>query len=174
MAVFRLAHLSDLHLTGAAEEEALARSVFRSLRDYDVDHVVVTGDLSEHGERSAFRMFDNARRKFGYGPRRSTVLIGNHDIRRRRAFASRFGGGAVTIRELDHGDLCLIGLDSAQVVTGFPSGAHDPKGYLDDDQLEELEQALRCQGSPQLIAPGSAKVIAILGSSAWASLSASA
>ena len=92
-------------------------------------------------------------------------------------------------------DLLLLAVAIAGALGGFgPAAVATAVGLLEEiyfqtepvrtflvprhrDQVELaifVASGVACQGSPQLIAPGSAKVIAILGSSAWASLSASA
>lgn len=139
---FRLAHVSDLHLTGDEDERDALNGLFTSLSEWEVDHVLVTGDVSRAGEAAAFRILDEARREHGFGPARSTVIPGNHDVPGRRAFSKRFGGGWQVVRKLAGGAVRLIGLDSTGENVGAGALVHHPVGWLEDSQLEGLRRTL--------------------------------
>lgn len=73
-----LAHLSDLHLGASAGHERAAAALVRSLREQRVDHVVVTGDITESGRIEEYELFEALflpLRRAG----RLTVVPGNHD-----------------------------------------------------------------------------------------------
>jgi hypothetical protein len=142
---YRIAHLSDLHLTGADEENAQLHGLFGVLREYGVDHVVITGDVSENGQADAFRALDEARREYGYGPARSTVLIGNHDLRGQRAFARRFGRYRTWERRLAGGRIKLVALDSTFEWFRGEKGhaALNARGLLSAAQWKDLAEVLR-------------------------------
>jgi 3',5'-cyclic AMP phosphodiesterase CpdA len=76
--VQRLAHLSDLHLGERPEHLAAARALVRSLREEDIDHVVVTGDVTHTGHIAEYEawleIFEPLLRE-----RKVTVVPGNHD-----------------------------------------------------------------------------------------------
>src|SRR5439155_16723586 len=76
MASHRIAHLSDLHV-GTASDEDLERLV-RALLRSDVDRVAITGDLTHRGRSAELERF----RRF-FAPileeRRAVVVPGNHD-----------------------------------------------------------------------------------------------
>jgi 3',5'-cyclic AMP phosphodiesterase CpdA len=128
-----LAHLSDLHL-GRSEADAngLRRAV-NALLDTDVDHVVVTGDITDGGQFDQLAAF---RRITAPIADRLTVVPGNHDrtgedagrllMRGRVAVESRAG-------------LYLVRVDS--------TGPHnrrliDAHGQLTGEDLEAIDLAL--------------------------------
>ena len=101
--MFRLAHISDLHLlslrgatvlsflnkrvTGGANlllrrahahQLALVERALADLAEADVDHLVVTGDLSNLSLAAEFELAHELLRGFGDG-RRVSVIPGNHD-----------------------------------------------------------------------------------------------
>lgn len=75
----RLAHLSDLHLGERPEYETSARGLVRSLREADVDHVVVTGDVTHAGTIAEYETWLDV-----FAPllreKKVTVVPGNHDV----------------------------------------------------------------------------------------------
>jgi len=83
MEPFRIAHISDLHLSAEHKRTNLrrARRLLEEIRRRRVDHVVVTGDIAADADE---REFDIARRLFRNAglldSTRLSVVIGNHDI----------------------------------------------------------------------------------------------
>ena len=75
----RLAHLSDLHLGARPEHEDAARALVGSLQEAEVDHVVVTGDVTHSGRVEEYEtwleVFDPLLRE-----KKVTVVPGNHDV----------------------------------------------------------------------------------------------
>src|SRR5262245_24194623 len=77
--IFRvLAHLSDLHIGRSPETVDRARGLCRALLARDVDHVVVTGDVTHRGRRSELARFESLFAPF-IARGRLTVVPGNHD-----------------------------------------------------------------------------------------------
>jgi len=76
MASHRIAHLSDLHV-GTARDEELERLV-AALSRIDVDRVAITGDVTHRGQAAEL---DRFRRFFGPFLRdgRAVIVPGNHD-----------------------------------------------------------------------------------------------
>jgi 3',5'-cyclic AMP phosphodiesterase CpdA len=78
MTARRVAHLSDLHLGERPEHTTAARALVRSLQLEDVDHVVVTGDITHAGRIDEYETWLEV-----FAPllaeRRVTVVPGNHD-----------------------------------------------------------------------------------------------
>lgn len=73
-----LAHLSDLHLGASTAHERAAAAMVASLRASAVDHVVVTGDVTESGYFEEYELFQALflpLKREG----RLTVVPGNHD-----------------------------------------------------------------------------------------------
>ncbi|HEY4186985.1 MAG TPA: metallophosphoesterase [Polyangia bacterium] len=78
MAIKTLAHVSDLHIGKSVETERRAIGIRDALIAADVDHVVVTGDLTHRGrlgELAVFRRIFSPFREHG----RLTIIPGNHD-----------------------------------------------------------------------------------------------
>lgn len=73
-----LAHLSDLHLGASPAQDLAAAGLVASLAAERVDHVVVTGDVTDRGDLEAYELFQSLLwplRRAG----RLTVVPGNHD-----------------------------------------------------------------------------------------------
>jgi Icc protein len=73
-----LAHLSDLHLGLGPAVYAKAETLATTLVEAGVDHVVVTGDLTENGRMDAYQQFERAFAPL-LAPGRMTIVPGNHD-----------------------------------------------------------------------------------------------
>ena len=78
MAIRTLAHVSDLHIGKSVEAERRAIAIRDSLLAADIDHVVVTGDLTHRGRIGELAVFWRI-----FGPLRDldrlTIIPGNHD-----------------------------------------------------------------------------------------------
>jgi 3',5'-cyclic-AMP phosphodiesterase len=94
-----LAHLSDLHFGLGREVPARAAELCRALLVADVDHVVVTGDVTEGGRRRSYAEFQRA-----FAPLlaagRMTVIPGNHDRLGDDVGAQLMGGRRVAVVEV--------------------------------------------------------------------------
>lgn len=73
-----LAHLSDLHMGRSAEDDAQAEQLARALVEIGIDHVLVTGDVTNKGR---LREWERFREIFAelLANGRVTVVPGNHD-----------------------------------------------------------------------------------------------
>ena len=154
----RIAHLSDLHLLaldgvpprrfvgkrvtgwlnlrlrrGDKHKLAVAQHVARAVRAHDIDHVVVTGDLSNLSLETEFEVVKSfLEHDVGFDPERLSLVPGNHDAYTRGAYKSRrfehfFGAyitsdlpGAAGVPEVGRfpyvrlrGDVAIIGLSTA-------------------------------------------------------------
>jgi 3',5'-cyclic AMP phosphodiesterase CpdA len=111
----KIAHFSDLHLLslegvparrflnkrftgwvnlrlkrGSIHRSEYVRAVAREIGRLDVDHVVVTGDLTNLALESEFELArDLFERDLGLDPSRVTVVPGNHDLYTRGSLTSR-------------------------------------------------------------------------------------
>ena len=108
-----LAHLSDLHLLerGHAKRRGLARQrlaylsagapldaewrirqavfAFQTALRVGADHVLVTGDLTEDGDRAQFEVLAEVMQRSGLDPENVTLVPGNHDTYSERDAWSR-------------------------------------------------------------------------------------
>ena len=75
---YKLLHLSDLHIGRSAADESHARAFVHRVLSEQVDHVVVTGDVTNRGKREELALFRGI-----FAPltrdHRVTLVPGNHD-----------------------------------------------------------------------------------------------
>jgi 3',5'-cyclic AMP phosphodiesterase CpdA len=178
----RIAHFSDLHVLsiqgvpahrffnkratgyanlrlkrGSIHRTAYVRSIAREIKRIGVDHVVITGDLTNLSLEPEFELArEILRTDLGLDPRDVTIVPGNHDVYTRGAHASRrfatyfadylrsdlpdlavdIGAGRFPVVKL-RGPAAIIGLCSA--VPRLPFVAAGRLGKL---QIEALHRIL--------------------------------
>ncbi|HEY5242538.1 MAG TPA: metallophosphoesterase [Polyangiaceae bacterium] len=178
----KIAHFSDLHLLslegvpahrflnkrltgwinlrlkrGSIHRSAYVRAIAREVARLDVEHVVVTGDLTNLALESEFELVrDFFEQDLGLDPSRVTVAPGNHDLYTRGSLTSRrferylapylvsdlpelavdAGGGRFPVVKL-RGDVAIVALSSA--VPRLPMVA---AGQLGIEQLAALARVL--------------------------------
>ena len=138
-----LAHLSDLHL-GRSEADAIGlRRAVTALVDADVDHVVVTGDITDGGQLEQLACF---RRLTAPIADRLTVVPGNHDRIGEDAGRLLMRGRVAT--ETRDG-LYLVRVDSTAPHNRRPVDAH---GLLTADDLAAIDAALERAPARVLVA----------------------
>ncbi len=101
------AHVSDLHLGRDRRTDAAVARMVDALLEADVDVVLVTGDVSEHGRLSELATFERL-----FAPLRARVVVvpGNHD--RLGENAARVLMGDVRVRVHARPGLHVVQLDS--------------------------------------------------------------
>lgn len=80
---YRLAHISDLHLSPDyfPERTRHFRSILYQCRSLNVDHIVITGDVTNQARPHEFEHFREILQEFSLlDTDKTTVVIGNHDI----------------------------------------------------------------------------------------------
>jgi len=178
----RIAHFSDLHLLslegvpahrflnkrltgwvnlrlkrGSIHRSSYVRAIAREVARLDVEHVVVTGDLTNLALESEYELVrDLFERDLGLDAARVTIVPGNHDLYTRGALTSRrferylapylvsdlpeltadVGGGRFPVVKL-RGDVAIVALSSA--VPRLPLVA---AGELGSEQLAALSRVL--------------------------------
>jgi Icc protein len=104
-----LAHLSDLHVGRGDESDRALEGMCQVLIRRSVEHVVVTGDITNRGRRSEWERFRRA-----FSPLaelgRLTVIPGNHDRLGQDVGATIMGGRRVQVES--HAGLHLVLFDS--------------------------------------------------------------
>jgi 3',5'-cyclic AMP phosphodiesterase CpdA len=178
----RVAHFSDLHLLslagvpprrflnkrltgwvnlrlkrGHVHKAAYVRAVARAIADANVDHVVVTGDLTNLALEPEFELARSVLRDdLGIEPSRVTVVPGNHDLYTGGALRSRrFGRYLADWLESDLPDLAVttggarfpvVKLRGPVAVVAVSSAVPRPPlvaaGELGREQLEALARVL--------------------------------
>ena len=132
--VRRLVHLSDLHFGASRRLESATRSLVAGLLARAVDHVVVTGDLTEHGRYDEFERFCEVFAPLARAGRLS-IVPGNHDRLGDDVGSIVMGGDRIRVERRP--GLYLVLVDSTRPNPGFV--AH---GRLDDADLDAIEAAL--------------------------------
>ena len=80
---FTIAHLSDLHLSPDyyPERSVQFRSLLSLCRQRQVDHIIITGDLTNQARENEFDHFRSILKEYGLlDSTKVTVVTGNHDI----------------------------------------------------------------------------------------------
>ncbi|MDD8017709.1 MAG: metallophosphoesterase [Bacteroidota bacterium] len=80
---FTIAHLSDLHLSPEffPDRSLWFRSVLDHLLLIKVDHIIITGDVTNQAKKSEFEEFREIVQQYHLmDSKKLTVIIGNHDI----------------------------------------------------------------------------------------------
>ena len=132
-----LAHVSDLHFGRSAESDERNRAVARMLLAADVDHLVVTGDITQRGRLSELGLFAEAYAPFIRAGRVS-VVPGNHDRLGEDAGAALLRGERVVVDERE--GLYIVRLDSTGAHNRNPVASH---GIISGDDIRKVGECLR-------------------------------
>lgn len=105
----RIAHLSDPHLdAGPARHRRLNRVLAEVAALSDIDLVVVTGDIADHGAPAEYAQFFDS-----LAPSPPTVVVpGNHDLRGPMSGFVNPGAGGYVNSVATAAGLTVVGLDS--------------------------------------------------------------
>jgi 3',5'-cyclic AMP phosphodiesterase CpdA len=149
----RLAGYVNLCLRrGVKHPVALFRAIVDDINQQEaLDHVIVTGDLTNLSLAPEFRLARAILDGIALGPQAVTVVPGNHDVYTLSAlseklfaqvlapYATSDGADAVTFPLVRvRGDIAIIGLSTAR-----PSPPPFADGWLGRAQLSRLEERLR-------------------------------
>ncbi|MEW5797634.1 MAG: metallophosphoesterase [Bacteroidota bacterium] len=80
---YRIAHISDLHLSPDyfPERTERFRMVLLQCRQLNVDHIIITGDVTNQARREELEHFRSVLKEFSLlDGNKISVVIGNHDI----------------------------------------------------------------------------------------------
>ncbi|HEX8951327.1 MAG TPA: metallophosphoesterase, partial [Polyangia bacterium] len=129
---------------------ALFRAIVDDLNERPVDHVAVTGDLTNLSLRAEFDLAREILDGIRLGPAHVSVIPGNHDVytlgalqeklfrQRLEPYASSDGGAAVEFPIVRvRGDVAIVGLSTA-----LPSPPPLADGWLGAAQLDAVDRAL--------------------------------
>jgi len=131
-----IVHLSDLHIGHSPERLRLVRSLRDRIRLLDVDHVLVTGDTTDHGREEEYRQFQDVFSEF-IETQRLTVLPGNHDRT----------GQEIAKRIMPDQRVDIIQRDGLHLVRVDTTGPHNrcrvfSHGKIDQQIIRDIDQAV--------------------------------
>jgi Icc protein len=128
-----IAHLSDIHIGGSADSVRRADAAMRYLDSlpYDLDAVLVTGDIADHGLAEEY---EQARKLLNS---RHPVLVcpGNHDVREEFRRGLLDGQGTGPVNQVHRTDKAIYALCDSSI-------PGEPSGYLEEETLTWLEGVL--------------------------------
>jgi 3',5'-cyclic-AMP phosphodiesterase len=139
-----LVHLSDLHFGGGHRLEHRCAELVGALVANRVDHVVVTGDITEHGTSAELERFLVMFEPLSTS-QRLTIVPGNHDRLGDDVGDLIMAGRRVLIDRRP--GLHLVRVDSTRTNPGWAFVAH---GELDDVDLDAIDVAIR-QAEPDAL-----------------------
>jgi len=79
----KIAHISDLHLNSFYNDLTYKKIKFllKNISDLKVDHLIITGDLTDNAEQNDFLILRRLLKSFGFlDGKKLSITIGNHDI----------------------------------------------------------------------------------------------
>jgi Icc protein len=129
-----IAHLSDTHLDGGQRTTERTRAIMRYLEDlpYDLDAIVVTGDITDHALPAEYEQARHLLKS------RHPVMVcpGNHDERTAfREYLLKQPGSTAPINQVHHTARTVIALCDSSV-------PGKDEGFLEDQTLAWLEDVL--------------------------------
>jgi len=140
-----LAHISDLHMGRSPDCDQRAAQLCQTLVEADIDHVVVTGDITHRGKIRELEQFNRAFEPL-LASGRLSVVPGNHD-RLGDDLGQAIMPGPRVQTEHRHG-LYLIRLDSTGPHNRSWINGH---GVLHDEDIEAVDAALAHAPSKHLV-----------------------
>ncbi len=79
--MLNIAHISDLHLDGNEEKYNRLDELLCDISDHGIDHLVITGDITNAGRDVEYKQAIRLFKKYGYYEHsRLSVIPGNHDL----------------------------------------------------------------------------------------------
>jgi 3',5'-cyclic AMP phosphodiesterase CpdA len=136
-----LAHLSDLHLGRSPEHDCQVERLRDAVEAAQIDHVVVTGDVTHRGRRAELDSFHALFAPL-MGAGRLSVVPGNHDRLGDDVGARLMRGGRVEVQSRD--GLYVVRVDSTGPHNRFLLAGH---GELCERVLDLVDLAL--EGAPR-------------------------
>lgn len=145
MASRTVAHISDLHLDGSPKKSAMAAGIRDALHANNIDHAILTGDVTHRGLHAEFEQFKKFFSQL-LDAGRLTIVPGNHD---------RLGDGIA--RHIMHGTrVDVVRTNGLHLVRVDSTGPHNRSsfmshGKIDENVIAETETAVNGAGSADLV-----------------------
>lgn len=137
----RIAHLSDTHLDGGPVRAERLRRVLDTIDGLaDIDAIVVTGDIADHGELLEYQQFF----ELTESELPTLVVPGNHDMRQNMAnfMTPTQQGRFDSVQTV--GDVTIIGLDSLS--------EGEDGGCLNKSTMDFADDAIAASPGPVVLA----------------------
>lgn len=131
-----IAHVSDLHIGCSARHSEAAERLCEAINASDVDHVVVTGDITEHGLAREFAEFKRIFAKLRIRGKLIAVP-GNHDCLQDGVAREIMDGPRVDV--IDHEDVSVVRVNTTGWHNRFTIASH---GIIDARVLSEVDRVL--------------------------------
>ena len=138
MSTKSIAHISDLHIGCSAQHSVAAAELCQAILELDIDHVIVTGDITEHGKKTEFAEFKKI-----FHPLQSqgklTIVPGTHDCLNDGIASEIMSGPRVD----------LISKDAVSIIRVNTTGPHNRfliagHGKIDEWIFTEVNRLLAC------------------------------
>ena len=161
--IFRLAHLSDLHIgahgpTGISAQDRLYM-ILEACESLGVDHVLVTGDLTRVGLPEEMHAAEATLNAGGFPVARRTVIPGNHDLQESgdlSVYEASFPERLPSVEEVAPG-VWLAAVDSNAVARRdrslvFERFIAPVQGLVGDDSLDFVRRGLAGKEGVRILA----------------------
>lgn len=160
--VFRIGHLSDLHLGTALKDGLDARDrlvvVLEAARQVECDHLIVSGDLSRVGKWVEMEAAERTLTAGGFPAARRTVVPGNHDLQGTfdyQVYAAFFPEALPSVREVAPG-VWIAAVDSNAVPRRDRSPVFERliapvQGQVGRESLQAIEAGLKGKPGVRLL-----------------------
>lgn len=120
-----IAHLSDLHLGKSGKNQTACLALRDAILAHDIDHIIVTGDITEHGMATELETFKDIFRDL-LGSGKVTIVPGNHD---------RLGDEAA--KSMMDGRVGLTTGQGFRVMAIDSTGPHNRRSYASHGKVDD-------------------------------------
>ena len=130
-----IAHLSDLHIGCTPQHSLVAVKICDQINNLNIDEVIVTGDITEHGQSSEYAEF---KKIFSILKAKLTIVPGNHDCLRDAVAKEMMESPHADL--IQSPDLSIIRINSTGWHNRFVFASH---GRIDKWILSEVDRLLK-------------------------------
>lgn len=126
----KIAHISDLHISTKMKRRNIKNTykLLEHLLKNNYDHIVITGDITENGTRSEFKMMRKVLSEFNLlDAKKLSMVIGNHDIFGGVQYAEDIVGFPQKCRKIDYIEKLQ---EFGHYFSEIFEGVHSPTGDL--------------------------------------------
>lgn len=136
MAKGRIVHISDIHIGHSPDRSIVASELCAKINQLEVSHVIVTGDITEHGRVSEYEEFLNIVARLN--PEIKVIMLpGNHDYRKDRVANRIMTGSRIDL--IQEEGLSIIRVNTTGWHNRFLIASH---GAMDFGMIGEIDEVL--------------------------------